>query len=103
MNTDKSNSKVKLICMSFDGDYVTEGTFASVQDAWNHDADLGSRWFFYPFHFVTTASGKTIKDACEPLEWTKGYRVKAIARHFKTAAAKPENLNMDAESFAFAI
>jgi len=57
------NMKVKLICMAFDGRYVTEGEFDSVEQAWQRSDDMGSRWDFYPFHFVTTASGKTIKDA----------------------------------------
>ena len=45
MNTSTDNNKasveaesaqVKLICMSFDGEYVTEGSFKCKEDAWNH-------------------------------------------------------------------
>ncbi len=101
--TDKQN-KVKLICMSFDGDYVTEGEFPSVQDAWNHDADLGSRWFFYPFHFVTTTSGKTIRDVpCTYMSHLNGLRVKAVAKHFAQVAKTPEALNADSEAYAFLV
>ena len=53
----------KLLVMSFDGATQLENPdFKTVDDAWEHSNNLGSRWFFYPFHFVVTASGKTIKD-----------------------------------------
>ena len=80
-----------LICMSFDGDYVTEGRdFESVDAAWNRSNDMGSRWFFYPFHFVTTGSGKTIADTPELLEQFNGLRVKTVKKHFAKVAALPE-------------
>ena len=97
------SSKVKLICMTFDGDYVTEGEFASVEDAWERADDMGSRWYFYPFHFVTTESGKTVKDAPELLAHLKGVRVKEVARHFASVAALPEAQGVDAERFAFMV
>lgn len=52
----------KLICMSFDGVYVTDtnGTLKECQEA---SSNMGSKWFFYPFHFILTDSGKTIKEA----------------------------------------
>ncbi len=100
-NTDKAE-KVNLICMSFDGEYVTEGRdFASISEAWERSNDMGSRWFFYPFHFVTTASGKTIKDTPEMLQHLNGLRVKSVARHFAQVAKQPEAQNMDCEAFAF--
>lgn len=94
----------KLICMSFDGDYITEGEFNTEQEAWDRAADMGSRWFFYPFHFVTTESGKTIVSACtDILEWTEGKRVSTIAAIFKAAAGKPENQEMGPDEFIFAL
>ncbi len=91
--------------MSFDGDYVTEKTgFDSIQDAWNHANDMGSRWFFYPFHFVTTASGKTIKDVpCSYMSHLSGLRVKAVAKHFEQVAKTPEAINADSEAFSFLV
>ena len=73
--------KYCLICMSFDGEYITEGSkFDSVQSAWDRSNDMGSRWHFYPFHFVTT--GKTIVDAPEPMQHLIGKRVKTVQSHF---------------------
>jgi len=44
----------KIICMSFDGDYQTEKPeFDTIEEAWEYSNDLGSKWYFYPFHFVT--------------------------------------------------
>ncbi len=95
-------SGLNIICMSFDGDYVTEKTgFESIEAAWNHAADLGSRWFFYPYSFVTTASGKTIKDTPETLEHLKGMRTKAVAKHFETVSKQPEAQGLDCEAFSF--
>lgn len=94
---------VKLICMSFDGDYVTEGQFDSIDQAWNRSNDMGSRWFFYPFHFVTTASGKTIRDTPELMQHLNGSRVKAVSKHFEQVCKTPEAQNLDAEAYAFLI
>lgn len=44
---------IALRCFAPDGAYVTEGTFNSVDAAWNRAADMGSRWFFYPISVVT--------------------------------------------------
>ncbi len=102
-NTDKAE-KVKLICMSFDGEYQIERpTFDSIGEAWNYSNDLGSKWFFYPFHFVTTASGKTIKDTPEMLEHLKGLRVKSLANHFAEVCKTPEAINADCEAFMFLV
>jgi hypothetical protein len=94
---------VKLICMSFDGDYVTEGEFQSPSEAWNRSNDMGSRWFFYPFHFVTTASGKTIKEAPEMLQHLVDQRVKSVSEHFAAISKTKEAQNADAETFAFLV
>jgi len=98
------SSKVKLICMTFDGDYVTERpTFDTIDEAWEYANDLGSKWYFYPFYFVTTESGKTVKDAPELLAHLKGVRVKEVSRHFAEVAATPEAQGVDAEQFAFMV
>ncbi len=98
MSTDKS----KLIVMAFDGEYKTEPfIFETTDKAWEYSNDLGSKWFFYPFHFVTTESGKTIKDTPELLEHLKGLRVKTLAKHFEKVAKTPEAQVADVESFLF--
>lgn len=96
--------KYQLICMSFDGDYQVEGNdFESVQAAWDRSSDMGSRWYFYPFHFVMTESGKTVKDAPEPLQHLIGYRIGHLVKHFQETSKQPELANADAETYAFAL
>ena len=57
----------QLICMAFDGDYVTERLeFKSIDDAWEYSNNLGSKWFFFPFHFVI--KNLTIKDSPDLLK-----------------------------------
>ena len=51
-----------LICMSFDGDYVKDFT-GSIEECQNVSGDMGSKWYFYPFHFIITNKG-TVMDTC---------------------------------------
>ena len=97
--------KYKLICMSFDGDYKTEtpyheDAFTDIESAWEHSGDMGSRWYFYPFHFVVTESGTTIVGPPDDLRRFKGMRVRTVAREFNRFAAMPEAQNMGPEEFS---
>ncbi len=90
----------KIICMSFDGDYQTEKPeFETINEAWEYSNDLGSKWFFYPFHFVVNITGKTIRDTFEFLEGLNGLRVKTVAEIFRKHSEKPETDGMDSEAF----
>ena len=94
----------RLICMSFDGDYVTEGRdFKTPKDAGNRSQDMGSRWFFYPFHFTTSQSGQTVKEAPEILVTLNGKRVKTVAELFKRVSEMPKAKNADPEEFALLV
>jgi hypothetical protein len=56
------------IAFAPDGDYITEGHFESIESAWDRINDWGSRWYFYPFTFVTTdypSKTSRIVDACD--------------------------------------
>ena len=97
-------SKYKLILMSFDGEYVTERTrfvetFDTVDAAWEHYNDLGSKWFFYPFPFVVTESGLTIAESCDGLKFLNGKRVKTVERLFKEISVLPEMEGVDADDY----
>jgi len=93
---------MKLIVMSFDGDYTVEhGGFKTVSEAWEWSNNMGSRWFFYPFHFVTSASGKTIKDASELLDWTVGQRVTTVQKVFDRVSGFPEAKDADVDKFTY--
>lgn len=101
-------NKCKLICMSFDGEYQTEhprdeDTFESVEKAWDWASDMGSRWFFYPFCFVVSASGETIKDAQFPLEFLIGKKVRTVMNLFEKTSKLPELKDADCDEFAFAV
>lgn len=92
--------RFNLICVSFNGEYVKEREgFETIKQAWEHSNEMGSRWFFFPFHFVTTE--QTIKDAPPPLEWTVGKRIKTILKRFKETSQQPEAQEvLDAYEFA---
>ena len=97
-------AKYNLICMGFDGDYVTEKTgFDSVDSAWKRSNDMGSRWYFYPFHFVTSESGQTIIDTGQGLESFKGKQVKTVTKAFKSMSESPDMVNADIDSFVCAL
>jgi hypothetical protein len=94
----------RLICMSFDGNFQKERlAFKTIDDVWEYSNDLGSKWFFFPFHFVTSASTKTIIDTPTFLEHFKGLRVKTIQKRFLELSKQPEMQNADAEKFLFAL
>lgn len=87
--------------MSFDGEYQTESPeFSEVDKAWRYADNLGSKWFFYPFYFLVTNSGKTIKDACDPLKHLVGKRTETVVALFKSLHTEPEATNMDAIKYA---
>ncbi len=92
----------QIICMSFDGEYQIEHPeFNSIDDAWNYSNDLGSKWYFYPFHFVI--SNKTIKDAIAPLEFLINKRIKTVSEVFNIASGKEENKNLDVIEYAYCL
>ncbi len=98
----------KLICMSFDGDYVVEHdrfneAFETIAGAWEHANDMGSKWYFYPFCFAVTESLTTIAAAPELLERFKGKRVKTVQKVFKALSASPDMKNADSEIFALTL
>jgi len=94
-------AKYKLMCMSFDGDYVIERElFDSINNAWSYSNDLGSKWFFYPFHFVVTESEKTIAGSFDGVHFN-GLRVKTVTKIFEKLSKLPENENCDVDDFVF--
>jgi len=92
----------KIVVMSFAGGIQRERPeFEDTADAWNYANDLGSKWFFYPFAFVVTGSGKTVVKTPELLEWAKSLRLSTVQKRFAQAAALPEAANMEWEAFSF--
>lgn len=101
------NRGYKLLCMSYDGDFVIEDNrrdnFKTVADAWKFGHDMGSRWFFFPFWFVTGATGKMIVDAPNGLERFRGKRVSTVTQEFKSLSELPEMQNVAPEEFDLAL
>jgi hypothetical protein len=92
-------AKYQLICMGFDGEYQRERPeFETIDDAWEYSNDLGSKWFFYPFHFVVR--GETIRGAGQFLEYLEGLRIKTVQKIFLKHSKDPEMENADTEQFA---
>ena len=91
---------LKLICMGFDGEFKTERPdFQTTEQAWEYSGDLGSKWYFYPFHFVVTESLKTIVAAPDRMEELVGRRLKTVVKLFATVQVLPEAVNADSEVF----
>jgi hypothetical protein len=73
--------KFTLYCISPDGACVVEGDYGSVDAAWERSSDMGSRWYFYPVHVVT--SGKTIRGIPDGMDaaW-KGRKLSTLCKAF---------------------
>jgi len=93
-------SKYNLIVMSFDGEYQEERPeFESIDKAWDYSNDLGSKWYFYPFHFVIT--NKTIVNAPGGFEWAERKRISTVARFFERCSKRKDAQGMDCDEFMF--
>ena len=63
----------KLIVVAPDGEYQTEGEFKTIEQARERSADMGSRWFFYPFHAIL--KGEQVVESYTPLAPMQGSSV----------------------------
>jgi len=99
--TEEDNAmKYQVMVMSFDGEYKVERPeFESVEEAWEYENNLGSKWYFYPFPFII--KGKTVVDAIELLDDFVGKRIETVRRIFKETSEQDETQGMDAEEFCF--
>lgn len=93
----------QLTVMSFDGDWKEEPEqFENTDDAWSYAGDMGSKWFFYPFHFVVDQAGEVV-SASSPMEHLEGLAVEDVASHFRETSELPNAAGVDAELFAFMV
>ncbi len=46
-----------LICYSEDMDWVRIEGFETIDEAWEHNDNMGSSWFFYPRRLVVDSDG----------------------------------------------
>jgi len=71
----------RAIAFAPDGEYITEGEFKTVDEAWATIADWGSRWIFYPFTGVV--KNKRVLSICEELIFLSNKDIKTIVRHLE--------------------
>lgn len=81
----------KLILLAPDGDYVTEKPRKTVDECIKQSAEMGSRWFFYPFHFIIKDNGRVdmnqrVIEAPDGMEFLKGISLKNAIEHIKETA-----------------
>jgi hypothetical protein len=89
--------------MAFDGDYQTESPeFENIDDAWTYAGELGSKWYFYPFHFVLDQAGE-IAAAPPLMEHLEGLTLEDLAGHFREVSETPDAQGVDAEAYAFMV
>ena len=79
----------KLLLMTADGeDYVTEGEDLSMEDTLTLSEDIGSRWIFYPLHFIIKDHGQVshtqrIIVAGDNLDWAENKSLKTVTNLLK--------------------
>jgi len=93
----------QVIVMSFEGDYQTEREqFENIDDAWTYSGNLGSKWYFYPFHFVVDQAGEVVA-APELMQHLERLTIEDLAEHFKQVSQSKDAQGVDAEQFAFMV
>ena len=102
--------------MSFDGEYVRDVREASFEECRSASANMGSKWFFYPFHMIVnddnivmetggvihaqTESGDFVSILSEKLS---GMSLPEVSFLFNELSQKEEMENADAEAFEWAV
>lgn len=95
-------NKYQIICMSFDGEFKRESfKFDTIDEAWEYSNDLGSKWFFYPFHFVV--SDEKIVDTFEFFENFKNKKITTIQKIFLKVSKTKKAQNVDCDKFCFLV
>lgn len=84
-----------LLVVSFNGDTQLERVNGDVKDCWERSNDMGSKWYFYPFHFVV--SDKTVIDTPNELNNFKGKRIKTLLKSFKDTNKRLNDEGRDAD------
>ena len=81
----------KLLLVAPDGDFVTDRSQDTVEECCKQSADMGSRWFFYPFHFIIKDKGKIdlnqrVIEPPDQLDFLKGKSLRNAIEHVKACA-----------------
>lgn len=88
---------MRVICMSFDGTFKTERPiFTEVADALEYASDLGSKWYFYPWHFIVSDSTKTIVHSPHGMAAWDGKRTATVVKAFNALYTKMKEAKEEA-------
>lgn len=104
-------NKFILFQMAFDGDYVKDSEHGTLEEAEETSADLGSKWYFYPFSIIV--KGQTVVETggnnygkdengdfyCILSNLLKGKRLTTVQKIFKRVSELPEAQNVDGTRF----
>jgi hypothetical protein len=87
----------RAIVIAPDGDWATDFRQQSIEDVEESLRNMGSRWYFYPFHGVITVRPVTTLDqrlvsVAHPFEEFKGRTIRSLTRHI---ASLPESELID--------
>lgn len=71
--------------------FATDGMFSSVEEAWNRNEDMGSRWVFYPFRVIVDQEGiiAALDDCMSPQ--LVGFQFNSIEETIKILIENIEN------------
>lgn len=70
--------KYQAIAFALDGDYITEGNFETIDQAWERINDWGSRWVFYPLTGVV--KNKRVVSFCDILPSLSNKDIKTVQK-----------------------
>lgn len=69
-----------LFVIAPDAEWKIEGEFKSIDEAWERNDNMGSRWFFYPFRLVATNPSINAKIVSCPDKLFEGKKVKTFLK-----------------------
>lgn len=101
-----------LFMVTFDGDYVKDSEHNTIEEAQDAIANMGSKWFFYPFPVIVKnhTKNKIIAETggiffniqtgeCLLNKKFQGKHFNTLLQTFTQASKKNELLNADADQF----
>ena len=104
----KTEKKYKLVCMAFDGQFITDSEHETLEELEYSLQNLGSKWYFYPWSFAV--KGQTVKESygqfvnmktgiCTISEIFNGKRLKTVSKIFDKLSKKEEAQNVNCNDF----
>ena len=86
--------KYKLILIAPDGDYIFESENSTIEECEEVSENMGSKWFFYPFHFIIRDYGvcfnlkQRIIEPPSEFEYFKNKSLKSVIKKFKETSTE---------------